>query len=73
MITPKSLSGQPLDHLIQTRSRGWPERDFGGMGELSHKGAHFEALDESVLTVPSVSSCIFDRPNFAIGTMCRRT
>ena len=45
--------------LIQTQSRGWPERDLGVMGELCHVGAHFEALDESVLTAPSVSSCIF--------------
>ena len=29
------------------------------MGELCHVGARFEALDESVLTVPSVWSCIF--------------
>ena len=29
------------------------------MGELCHVGARFEALDESVLTAPSVSSCIF--------------
>jgi len=38
---------------------GWPERDFGVMGELCHVGARFEALDESVLTAPSVSSCRF--------------
>ena len=38
-----------LASLIQTRSRGWPERDFGVMGELCHVGARFEALDESVL------------------------
>ena len=31
---------------------GWPERDFGVMGGLYHVGARFEALDESVLTVP---------------------
>ena len=24
---------------------GWPERDFGVVGELCHVGAHFEALD----------------------------
>ena len=48
-----------LASLIQTRSRGWPERDLGVMGELCHVGAHFEALDESVLTAPSVLSCIF--------------
>ena len=29
------------------------------MGELCHVGARFEDLDESVLTAPSVSSCIF--------------
>ena len=24
---------------------GWPERDFGVVGELCHVGAHFEDLD----------------------------
>ena len=33
-------------------------------------GARFEALDESVLTAPSVLHCIFYHPNFVIGTMC---
>ena len=59
MITPKSLSGQPLDRLIQTRSRGWPERDFGVMVQLCHVGARFEALDALIFIAPSVSSCIF--------------
>ncbi len=24
---------------------GWPERDFGVVGELSHVGAHFKVFD----------------------------
>ena len=35
------------------------ERDFEVVGELYHVGARFKALDESVLTAPSVLSCIF--------------
>ena len=43
--------------------------NFGVMGELYQVGACFEALDESVLTAPSVSSYIFYHPKLAIGTM----
>ena len=40
------------------------------MGGLCHVGACFEALDESILTAPTVSFCIyFHHPNLAIGTM----
>ena len=48
-----------LASLIQTRSRGWPERDFGVIIHLCHVGARFEALDALIFIVPSVSSCIF--------------
>ena len=58
-ITPKSLSGQPLDRVWIRRSRGWPERDFGVMVQLCHVGARFEALDALIFIAPSVSSCIF--------------
>ena len=58
-ITPKSLSGQPLDRVWIRRSRGWPERDFGVIVQLCHVGARFEALDALIFIVPSVSSCIF--------------
>ena len=69
-ITPKSLSGQPLDHLIQTRSRGWPERDFGVIVQLYHVGARFEALRALIFIAPSVSSCIFFYvPRFPSGTI----
>ena len=61
-ITPKSLSSQPLYRLIQTWSRGWPERDIGVIVQLCHVGAHFEALDALIFTVASVVSCIFLRP-----------
>ena len=70
-ITPKSLSGQPLDRLIQTRSRGWPEKDFGVIVQLCHVGARFEALDTLIFIAPSVSPCIFNVPRFPSGTMCR--
>ena len=58
-ITPKSLSGQPLDWVWIRRSRGWPERDFGVIVQLCHVGARFEALDALIFIAPSVSSCIF--------------
>ena len=59
MITPKSLSGQPLDQVWIRRSRGWPERDFGVIVQLCHVGARFEALDALIFIAPSVSPCIF--------------
>ena len=34
---------------------GWPDRDFGIVGELCHVGAHFEALDALIFMAPSVS------------------
>jgi len=36
-----------------------PKSLSGQPNELCHVGARFEAFDESVLTAPSVSSCIF--------------
>jgi len=58
----RSPSGQPLDHQIQTRSRGWPERDFGVIVQLCHEGAHFEALEALTFIATSVSPCIFLGP-----------
>ena len=58
-ITPKSLSGQPLDWVWIRRSRGWPERDLGVIIQLCPVGARFEVLDALIFIAPSVSSCIF--------------
>ena len=73
-ITPKSLSGQPLDRLIQTQSRGWPERDFGVVVQLYHVGARFEALDAMIFMASSVLPCIFfmflDFPLEQCGLTC---
>ena len=60
--TLKSLYGQPLDKVWIGSGLGWPERDFGVVGELYHVGAHFEALDALILMMPLVSPCIFLRP-----------
>ena len=42
-----------LASLIQTWSRGWPERDFGVVIQLCHVGARFEALDTLIFMAPS--------------------
>ena len=60
----------PLDRLPQTQSIGWPERDFGVVGELFHEGARFKALEAMIFIEPSVSPCIFYVPRFPSGTMC---
>jgi len=44
---------------------GSPERDDEVVVQLSHMEAHFGALDERVVTAPSLSSCIL----FAILTL----
>ena len=44
---------------------GWPERVLEVVVQLCHVDAHFKALDESVLTAPSVLSYIL----FTIPTL----
>ena len=54
------LSQNPfLASLIQTQCRGWPLRGFEVVVQLCHMRARFEALNESVVRAPSISSCIF--------------
>ena len=48
-----------LASLIQTWSRGWPERDNGVVIQPCQVGARFEALDEPVFMAPSEFFGIF--------------
>ena len=49
---------------------GWPEWDFGVVGDLFHVGACFEDFDALVFMAPSLLPCIFLRPQIAPWKMC---
>ncbi len=58
MTTQKSV----LASLWIEYGLGWPERDFGVVGELCHVGARFDDHDALIFMVPSVLPYIFLRP-----------
>ena len=49
---------------------GWPERDFGVVGNLCHVGPFFEDLDTLIFMVPSDFIGCFFVPKMPYGAMC---